>query len=149
MQAHDQLFKERKFTILADIFFHDHELEIPNGIAAGQAFITADYIHFFVHYQFFNGLPEQQINPGCNPESKLKVNSYDLIGNDVFHLVLAIVWIIYSIHMYQPVNIRPLRFSVQNGINDLVFDFTGVISTGEIYQMGGVLRNSTVIAQFL
>ena len=112
VEFHNYSFKEWKFIVLAQVFFHYHKLEVANRIAAGQAFIPADNIHFFIGYKIFNYFTEHKIYPWLHPESKTEINPDNIIWNDMFYFVFRSIWVIYGINVYEPVNVSPFGFSI-------------------------------------
>src|SRR5450432_1222899 len=51
--------------------------------------------------------------------------------------------------MYKPVNIGTFGFFVEDGIDDFMFDFLGIVRTRHIHQMRGKFGNGTVRTQLL
>src|SRR5690606_9657841 len=94
MELHDHPFKERQFIILAQVFFHHHELEITNRITAGKTFVPADNIYFFVGDTVFHYFSEHMVYSGFHPESQAKINPYNIIRYDMLYFILAGIWII-------------------------------------------------------
>ena len=70
MEFHDHPFNKWQFIVLAQVFFHHHELEIPHGITACKTFIPADNIYFFIGDQVFNHFPEHEVDPWLHPETQ-------------------------------------------------------------------------------
>ena len=143
------LSKKRQLIVLAQVFFHYNKLEIAHHVIAFQAFIPAGNIHFFVVHQIFYYFPEHKIDLGLHTETQFNFHPDNIIGYNVFYIVFAGVWVVYRIHMHKPINIGALWFFVENGINDLVLNFLGVIGTGHIYQVRRKFGNCFIIAQFL
>ena len=83
IQLHDHFFHERKFIVLAQVFFHDHKLEITHGIVARQAFVATDDVHFIVCHQVFHYLPKHQVDPWFHPEAEPEIHADNIIGYDV------------------------------------------------------------------
>src|SRR5690606_31250818 len=149
MQFHDHSLDERKFIVLAEVFLHYHELEVAHSVAACEAFITADDVHFLVGDKVGDYFPEHEIDPWLHSEPETKVDTYDVVGNDVFNLILACVRIVHGVHVHEPIDIRPLWFFIQYRINDLMLYFLWIVRTRKVNEMRGVLGNGTVVAQFL
>src|SRR3990170_5751448 len=112
MYFHYYSFHKWQLAILADVFFHDHELKITNGIAACQALIPADNIYLFVGNKVFYHFSEHQVDPRFHPKSQSEVNADNIIGNNMIYLVFTRIWIVKSIYMHKPVNIGPLWFFI-------------------------------------
>lgn len=149
VQFHDHPFKEWKLVILAQVFLHDYKLEVTHRTTVGQALIPADNIHFFISYQVFHHFPEHQVDPGLHPESEAEIHPYYIVRDNMFHHILTGIWVIDCIDMYKPVNVGPFGFPVQDGINDLMLNFLGVVGTGHINQVRGILWNRFIITEFL
>ncbi len=62
--------------------------------------------------------------------------------NEIFRSI----WIIKRNNMHEPINIRPLGLFIQNGINDLMFNFPVVVGAGQINKMRCKLGDCFVVA---
>ena len=109
MEFHNYPLKERKFEILADIFLHDYELEIPYHIAAGQTFIATNDIYFLICNEVFHNFSEHEVDSRFNSETKSEINADYIVRDDMLYLIFRGVWIIQCINMHQSVNISSLR----------------------------------------
>src|SRR5688572_956892 len=146
MYFHYYSFHKWQLAILADVFFHDHELKITNGIIAGQALIAADDIYFFIGHQILYYFSEHQVDPRLYTKSQSEINPDYIIGDNMIHFILTRVWIIKGIYMHKPINIGPLWFFIKYRINNFVFNFFIIIGTCQIDKVSGVFGNSPVIA---
>src|SRR4051812_39655615 len=51
--------------------------------------------------------------------------------------------------MNEPVDVGPLGLTVKDRVDDLVLDLLGIVGTGEINQVCGILGHGQVVAQLL
>ena len=89
MQFHNHFFQEGEIVILAEVFFHNDELEVTHYIITLKAFVAAGDIHFFVGNQVGNNLPEHQVYLGFHPESKAELHPNDVVWNNMFNNMAA------------------------------------------------------------
>src|SRR6478609_1639308 len=112
MQLHYNSLEERQLVILRQIFLHYNKLKIAHYIIALKTLVAACNIYFIITNQIFHHFSKHKANFLLNSKPKMKLNTNNVVRNDMLNIIFAGVRIIYRIDMNKPINICTLWFFI-------------------------------------